>query len=305
MIPSSISRRARSTTSILLAGCVLGAVVAGCDEASETVSAPTAPAAASTPQDAATSAQDRIVVDGRSVRLACSGTPTEGRAAVVLLAGFGDPLERMAGLQEPLSRQGRVCSYDRLGEGSSDQPAGVQDVAANARILEAVIDRGAGEGPVVLAGHSIGGLLAARYAPEDPDRVRGLVLLDATSPTAIGDVTGLVPSTAPSPAADVRAQMVAINNGDNPERLRIDDGTVRPAGDIPVEVIAHGRRDLAAVPQYGPDLERVWSEGQQKWLAVSEQSRLTVADGSGHYIYEDRPDLAVDAVRRITDRASD
>ncbi|MCS7483895.1 hypothetical protein ACFFQW_32495 [Umezawaea endophytica] len=36
---------------------------------------------------------------------------------------------------------------------------------------------------------------------------------------------------------------------------------VRSAGDIPVEVVQHGRQRLADVPEVGPALERAWSAG--------------------------------------------
>ncbi|WP_443076765.1 alpha/beta fold hydrolase [Streptomyces sp. TRM 70361] len=77
----------------------------------------------------------------------------------------------------------RVCSYDRLGEGASDQPEDPQSFESTGEVLTAVLDRVAGDNPVVLTGHSLGGVIAARYAPDHQDRVRGLVLLDATSPT--------------------------------------------------------------------------------------------------------------------------
>jgi len=171
-------------------------------------------------------------------------------------------------------------------------------------VLTAVIDRVAGDAPVVLAGHSLGGLLAARYAPEHQDRVKGLVLMDATSPTQSADLTEEVPDSATGLAADLRAQTLAALQGENPEQLVVPDGEVRSAGDIPVEVIQHGKQYLAAVPEYGPALERAWSEGQQKWLTISSRSNLSTATDSEHHIYLDQPDLAVRAVQRIAAEAA-
>jgi hypothetical protein len=79
----------------------------------------------------------------------------------------------------------------------------------------------------------------------------------------------------------------------------VPDGKVAAAGDIPVEVIQHGKQYLAAVPEYGPALERAWTEGERKWLAVSSHSTLSTAVNSEHYIYLDEPEVAVQAIQRV------
>ncbi|MFD5827259.1 alpha/beta fold hydrolase [Lentzea sp. NPDC060358] len=198
---------------------------------------------------------------------------------VVLTAGLGDGLDEMADLQKTLAERNRVCSYDRLGEGASDRP-------------------------VVLAGHSLGGLIAARYAPGHRDRVAGLVLVDATSPTTLADTTGLIPESAAGPGAELRAQVLAVCGGANPEELVIADDEVRSVGDIPVEVVQHGTPYLQAVPEYGPGLERAWAQGQRAWLGVSTRSGLTTATRSAHHVHVDEQAVVVGAVQRVVEQAA-
>ncbi|MEU6785873.1 alpha/beta hydrolase [Nonomuraea angiospora] len=246
----------------------------------------------------------KIEVGGRSVNVSCSGDAAEGKPVVVLLHGGGDALDKMAALQKTLSAKNRVCSYDRLGAGGSDQPDGRQDFTSTGKVLTGVLDRVAGGNPVVLAGHSLGGLIAARYAPDHRDRVKGLVLMDATPSTMVADISTTIPASAKGPAAEVRAQNLAIFRGKNPEKLVITDGKVRSAGNIPVEVIQHGKQYLAAIPTYGPSLEQAWTAGQRKWLGLSSRSRLSTAKNSGHYIYLDQPELAVKAIEHVTSQAA-
>jgi pimeloyl-ACP methyl ester carboxylesterase len=246
----------------------------------------------------------KINVRGHSVNVSCSGRYSARKPVVVLVAGLGDGLDKMADLQKTLSAKNRVCSYDRLGEGKSDKPEGPQSLADTGRVLTGVINRVAGDAPVVLAGHSLGGLIAARYTPDHTDKVKGLVLMDATTPTNGADVSAAIPESATGDAADLRAQTLAVAQGQNPENLVIPDGKVRSAGWIPAQVIRHGQPYLAQFPVYGPTLEADWTKGQYAWTAVSHRSTIRVAENSGHYIYVDRKDIAVDAIQQVVAQAT-
>ncbi|MFI0451387.1 alpha/beta fold hydrolase [Actinomadura sp. 6N118] len=294
----------RIKTSAAIAVCCVaaGAGLVGCEDATDgdSFAAPTAGKA----DPGLFSGTKKIDVGGKSVNVSCSGEPAKGKPVIVLMHGGGDGLDKLAALQKTLSEKNRVCSYDRLGAGASDKPDGPQNFSSTGKVLTGLLDQIAGDGPVVLAGHSLGGLIAARYAPDHRDRVKGVVLMDTTPSTMVGDITKAIPASAKGPAAEVRAQNLAIFQGQNPEKLVITDGKVRSAGTIPVEVIKHGKPYLMAVPTYGPRLERAWSAGQRRWLALSSRSTLSTAAKSGHYIYVDQPDVAVRAIQRVTAQAA-
>ncbi|MER7773456.1 alpha/beta fold hydrolase [Streptomyces sp. NPDC096191] len=248
----------------------------------------------------------KLRVDGHTVNVSCSGNADGAdQPLVMLMAGGGEGLENMAPLQKAVSRTNRVCSYDRLGEGASDKPAPgtPQTMDDTGRLLTKVLDRLAGDRPVVLAGHSLGGYIAARYTPHHTDRVKGLVLLDATIPHLTRDMNRTIPADATGIPAQVRAGALAVNEGQNPEQFVIADGRVRSAVRIPVEILKH-ESQYAEVPQYGPALERMWAKGQHEWRALSTRSHLTTAKGTGHYIHTDRPDLALKAIKKVTRRAA-
>src|SRR3569833_76520 len=176
--------RTVKASAVIALGCtVAGAGLAGCAYDAGAVAKPLASATVRKADKGLLSGTQKIKIDGRSVNVSCSGRLAKGRPVVVLLPGLGDGLDKMAAIQRPLGESDRVCAYDRLGEGASDQPDGPQDFSSIGKTLTAVLDRGAGDRPVVLAGHSLGGMIAGRYAPRHRDRVKGLVLLGAASPT--------------------------------------------------------------------------------------------------------------------------
>lgn len=273
----------------------MGVALVGCDEASKKDSS----GDSSGQQDELLTGTEKITVGEYKVNVSCAGEVVKGRPTVMLLHGGGDDLTKLADLQKTLSADGRVCSYDRLGAGKSDQPKGEQDYESVGDTLTGVIDE-VGGGKVVLAGHSMGGLIAGRFASEHQDKVAGLVLLDATSPSAIADLERRIPADATGDAGELRAQTLAIYGGENPEKLVFADGEVASAGEIPVRVVRHGQPYFEqVVPEYGPGLEEDWTKGQKAWLGLSEDSELSVAKNSGHYIYTDEPEVAVRAVEDV------
>jgi pimeloyl-ACP methyl ester carboxylesterase len=118
-------------------------------------------------------------VDGHRLHLNCVGT---GSPTVVLESGLGGSSARWGRITEGTATTTRVCSYDRAGQGWSDDAQGPQDSVAVTRDLHRLLEVAGEPGPYVLAGHSTGGVYAMTYAARYPEQVDGLVLLDSASP---------------------------------------------------------------------------------------------------------------------------
>jgi pimeloyl-ACP methyl ester carboxylesterase len=112
-----------------------------------------------------------------------------GPPVVVIIAGAGDCAASWVPIRHHLAADHRVISYDRGAIGGSDEaaPATVDRYLAE---LDAVVNTASPGDPVILAGHSLGGLIARLYQHARPGRVSGLVLLDST-PEAVGDDRGV------------------------------------------------------------------------------------------------------------------
>lgn len=98
--------------------------------------------------------------------------------AIVLMHGFPDNLHLYDRLLPWLSPSRRVVTFDFLGWGASDKPAGYPYTAANqVGDLDAVIEQLKLE-QVVLVAHDASGPPAIDWALAHPDRVAALVLLN-------------------------------------------------------------------------------------------------------------------------------
>ena len=105
--------------------------------------------------------------------------------AIVLVRGLDSGTERWLPTARILARRHRVVFVDLPGHGVSTMP-GQFSLERATRALDAALARASPE-PVVLVGHSLGGLVAAAEACARPGRVRALVLIEtALRPQAEG-----------------------------------------------------------------------------------------------------------------------
>jgi pyruvate dehydrogenase E2 component (dihydrolipoamide acetyltransferase) len=105
---------------------------------------------------------------------------------VVLLHGLGGSLMTWQGVADAISQRNRVILIDLPGHGASSAPDPTDcdySAAALSRAVAAAVTAVCDE-PAVLAGHSLGGAVAAVLATASPQLVARLVLID---PAGAGD----------------------------------------------------------------------------------------------------------------------
>jgi pyruvate dehydrogenase E2 component (dihydrolipoamide acetyltransferase) len=100
----------------------------------------------------------------------------EGGEPVVLLHGFGGDLGNWLFAMPALAARRAVYALDLPGHGGSSKQVSAGDPAALAATVEQFLDSQALD-RVHLAGHSLGGLVAAKVALARPDRVASLTLV--------------------------------------------------------------------------------------------------------------------------------
>jgi pimeloyl-ACP methyl ester carboxylesterase len=287
--------RSRTRAWLVQPVCVLTALtaVAGGLETVRATVDPVVPAAASRLHD----------VGGHRLYLQCTGS---GSPAVVLTNGFGEHTASWAWITPSVARHTRVCSYDRAGQGWSDDAGAPQDGVAVAADLRALLAAADVPGPYVLVGHSVGGTYDLVFAERYPDDVAGIVLLDSSSPEqfALPDypaayelgrrTTALYPSLARLGLArlafgsgpeglppDARAQEGAFASSARDLRGQRDEWSQLPA----VFRQARALTDLGTpllVITAGEGQQAGWAEAQDELAALSTDGVHRTVDGATH-----------------------
>jgi pimeloyl-ACP methyl ester carboxylesterase len=133
---------------------------------------------------------EMIDLGGRGLRVVAAG-PAGARPTILLEHGAFGCAADWAEVQHRLSAKGlRSIAYDRAGLGHSDPGPTPRDGRAIVSDLAALTRELDERGPFVLVGHSMGGLMVRLFALTHPDKVLGVVLVDAVTPDIMKTAAG-------------------------------------------------------------------------------------------------------------------
>ena len=121
----------------------------------------------------------------------CSNPPV-----IFLMHGFGANTFSYREVAQSLSELGHVIAYDRPGFGLTERPTSWEGEnpygsIGQDLILDELIKTFASGRDVILVGHSAGGTLAAQYAVDNKDAVKGLILISPAILTTGGSPSWL------------------------------------------------------------------------------------------------------------------
>jgi hypothetical protein len=202
---------------------------------------------------------------------------------VVFENGMGTSFVSWRPIAKSLAFCMQAILYDRTGVGASGSRIenGLRlagDVASQLDkiLLSLDISR-----PIILVGHSLGGLYVQAFARALPNDVRGMVLVDAVSPL---EPKGAFVSTISQP---VGSTAYAEEAGLEPSIEKMLVGPPFPP--IPLVVLS--------APYVGSaELKRIWRETHQRTAVLSPKGRFVEVTNSGHFIQTDQPMTVIEAI---------
>ena len=227
------------------------------------------------------------------------------RGAVLLVHGLGEHAGRYEGLARRLNAWGyAVRGYDQCGHGESSGARGalpsttrlIDDLGDMVDSIRLRLPRGV---PLIVLGHSLGGLVAASYVANQGAVVDGLVLSSPALDPGLSRFQRFLLRALPRAALNLR-----LGNGLNPEHLSHDPAVVAAYRADPLVhdrisvrlarfIAAAGPRVLAQAPgwqvptllMYAGSDSMVRPEGSRAFAAAAPR-RLVTAHGFEHLYHE-------------------
>jgi pimeloyl-ACP methyl ester carboxylesterase len=277
-----------------------------------------------------------VDIGGRRQHLTEMG---EGSPAVVIIPALNDNVLLWMRVAEAVATETLTCVYDRAEIGWSDPPPHwhrTPDLMA--ADLHALLTAATIPPPYVLAGHSVGGIIARRFYAQHPDLVGGMVLIESSHEqqqkriaavdrrrgrylhirvavqrqarilgarrlaASLGLLRGLDAEIAREVAAEYAGAYRAILLSTPHRRAQVRE--------ILMALLMSGQPPglgsvpltvLTRAPLPLPS-EPVWAQMQDELAALSSDSVHVHAERGGHYLQLDEPDLVVQAIRDLVGR---
>jgi len=198
------------------------------------------------------------------------------RGSVVVVHGLGEHSGRYERLKDELVKNGfRVILFDLPGHGESAGIRGHFTFKEVFRVINDYVDES--ENPV-LFGHSLGGLIAIRYAEEFPRRLRGLVV---SSPALFLSRSVPLPLVITATFISLFVPMLQLDNGIDPEDLsRNSDAVKRYISDPMVHRKISVKLAVEMIREMKKAREEAYKIDCPVLLIVGTKDRITPPEGA-------------------------
>tara|TARA_B100000767_G_C19764349_1_gene536730 strand:- start:637 stop:1422 length:786 start_codon:yes stop_codon:yes gene_type:complete len=121
-----------------------------------------------------------MVLNYKKAAIFYTDTDTSKGTTIVLLHGFLENASMWNEISSELSKRNRIVTIDLLGHGRSDCLGYLHSMELFSETVEAVLKQLRIRKCIVI-GHSLGGYVALAFAERNPQKIKGLCLLNATS----------------------------------------------------------------------------------------------------------------------------
>jgi len=249
-----------------------------------------------------------VNVRGHDLAVHCTGS---GSPTVVILHGWIDQPgvtshDYYGPLTSELKRDFRVCSYDRANVGDSETVEGTQTPEMVVGDLDGLMEAIGDAGPYVLIGQPAGGMVASAYAVAHPEKVAGIVMVDASFDDEItvedvGMVTeGSGPCDPINRTADGQQSLQKIDNCAI-YKWAYERRSLRPK--VPLVYLAAKQAPWSDRSEFGPKYTKAIVPLQKSYAASWSPGKFEWVD-SGHEIHVEQPAVVAEAVHWVVDEGS-
>jgi len=251
----------------------------------------------------------------------------EGNTTIVFDAGMGDGLLAWNKVIPDISMVAKVFAYDRAGLGWSEKSPNSRTSSQIVEELYLLLEKANVEGPLILVGHSFGGLNMQLFAKKYPDDVVGLILVDSANENEKDKLpqasllrkvifkTGMWAAPIGVPRlylslnnpeehalkSTIKHQYTSLDESTNyTESLNFLKKTKKDFGQLPLTVIARNSPSAILEKNKKKSLRNIeWAKLQEELAQRSSNSELIFSENKQHSIHRSQPEVVIKAIKEM------
>ncbi len=246
----------------------------------------------------------KVNIGGRCLSTCFGGA---GRVCVIFEGGLGIESAEWAAVAHAVAAHARVLIYDRANRGHSDPASKPRSALDAVRDLRALLAQAGIAGPLLLVGHSFGGVLVRLHAFHHPADVSGLVLVDPMHEDQFDVLAPLFPLVGPDEPAHIASMRRfwqggwrdPLNNADGFDLLASRaQAHMANTQNVPLYLLTAGSylTESEFPGAAGLRLQQLWQGLHGRLLAKSTCATHRLVLDSGHFMQRDRPDAIAAAI---------
>ena len=237
-----------------------------------------------------------------------------GDPAVVFVTGLGQPQSDFELVYNDIKKTNRIFSYDRAGLGQSEALDNVRTVDTMACELNSLLTHQNIAPPFILVGHSMGGFIIRCFAAMYPEKVAGLIFVDASYEDEF--IKGYAVRTEYDRiqfSNDFKSYANALDapksyNDEAKYYFDFDSTGYSTNGRIMRDLKIPTNIRITAIVSTKVDLENPYSKQEiescvsfyQNMKNKNLDTEVIRTSKSGHFIQIEQPELVIDAIRKMS-----
>lgn len=232
----------------------------------------------------------------------------EGEFTVIFESGFGSDLSHWRNVAAQISTKVKVVVYSRAGAGKSEPIENARTLLESTNELQQLIAKANLKPPFIFVGHSYGAHIIRTLAAQHPTEVAGLVFVEPANEKFFKRLKQLDKEKTESFLKVYEKMVPQKLQAESKILMAIDEKGVLPdfgpLPNVPAAILTSMVQEHPQFIIHSPEGKKIWRDLHTELFNQFTNASHIVTINSGHDIALQEPELVIEAINNVINKAS-
>lgn len=246
-----------------------------------------------------------IALQGNALHMMSLG---EGEFTVIFESGFGSDLSHWRNVAAQISTKAKVVVYSRAGAGKSKPIENARTLLESTDELQQLIAKANLKPPFIFVGHSYGAHIIRTFAAQHPTEVAGLVFVEPANEKFFKRLKQLDKEKTESFLKVYEKMVPQKLQAESKILMAIDEKgflpDFGPLPNVPAAILTSMVQEHPQFIIHSPEGKKIWRDLHTELFNQFTNASHVVTINSGHDIALQEPELVIEAINNVINKAS-